>query len=77
MKVCVRLFAVAKQLTGTDRVGLELPDGAPAAEYRYRDGRGRISQIDSVSVLFCNRCNRLRLTARCTRLAASVLRVSR
>jgi cyclic pyranopterin phosphate synthase len=37
--------------------------GAPAAEYRFLDGRGRIGVITSVTDPFCDRCNRLRLTS--------------
>lgn len=36
---------------------------APAVEYRYLDGGGRIGLIHSVSQPFCDLCNRLRLTA--------------
>lgn len=44
----------------------EIPDRdprAPALEYRYRDGKGRIGFIASVSRPFCLNCNRIRLTA--------------
>lgn len=36
---------------------------APAMDFRYADGRGRVGMIASVSRPFCLRCNRLRLTA--------------
>ncbi len=36
---------------------------APAAEYDYRDGKGAVGVIASVSRPFCRSCNRLRLTA--------------
>jgi GTP 3',8-cyclase len=36
---------------------------APALDYRYRDGGGRVGVIASVSRPFCRQCNRLRLTA--------------
>jgi cyclic pyranopterin phosphate synthase len=36
---------------------------APATEYRYADGKGRIGIIASVSRPFCLNCNRIRLTA--------------
>jgi len=36
---------------------------APATRYRYRDGRGYVGFIDSVSRPFCAECSRLRLTA--------------
>jgi len=36
---------------------------APALEYSYRDGGGRVGFIASVSRPFCLNCNRLRLTS--------------
>ncbi len=36
---------------------------APAMEFAYADGRGRVGIIASVSRPFCKSCNRLRLTA--------------
>jgi cyclic pyranopterin phosphate synthase len=36
---------------------------APAMEFRYTDGGGRVGIIASVSRPFCRSCNRLRLTA--------------
>ena len=36
---------------------------APATEYAYADGGGRVGLIASVSRPFCGNCNRLRLTA--------------
>jgi GTP 3',8-cyclase len=36
---------------------------APATEYEFSDGRGRVGIIASVSRPFCLNCNRLRLTA--------------
>jgi cyclic pyranopterin phosphate synthase len=44
----------------------EVPDAdprAPATEYRFSDGVGRVGFIASVSKPFCLNCNRLRLTA--------------
>src|SRR5918996_2994094 len=35
----------------------------PAARYRYRDGRGDVGVIPSVSEPFCEHCDRVRLTA--------------
>jgi cyclic pyranopterin phosphate synthase len=35
----------------------------PAARWRYRDGRGEIGVIDSVTEPFCSSCDRIRLTA--------------
>ena len=41
-----------------------LPQGsAPAQRYRYRDGRGEIGVIASVTQPFCGSCDRIRLTA--------------
>ena len=45
---------------------VEIPDGdprAPATEYRFADGVGRIGFIASVSRPFCLNCNRIRLTS--------------
>ena len=36
---------------------------APAMDFRYADGSGRVGIIAPVSRPFCRRCNRLRLTA--------------
>ena len=44
----------------------EIPDRdprAPATEYRFKDGIGRVGFIASVTRPFCLNCNRLRLTA--------------
>jgi cyclic pyranopterin phosphate synthase len=37
--------------------------GQPAVEYRWADGSGLVGFIDPVSQPFCDRCDRLRLTA--------------
>ncbi|HTW66747.1 MAG TPA: GTP 3',8-cyclase MoaA [Bryobacteraceae bacterium] len=45
---------------------LEIPDRdprAPATEYRYADGVGRVGFIASVTRPFCLNCNRVRLTS--------------
>src|ERR1700722_268342 len=45
---------------------VEIPDRdprAPATEYRYTDGVGRVGFIASVTRPFCLNCNRIRLTA--------------
>jgi cyclic pyranopterin phosphate synthase len=45
---------------------VEIPDRdprAPALEYRFADGIGRVGFIASVSRPFCKSCNRIRLTA--------------
>jgi cyclic pyranopterin phosphate synthase len=36
---------------------------APAMEFRYLDGHGKVGIVASVSRPFCSRCNRLRLTS--------------
>jgi cyclic pyranopterin phosphate synthase len=36
---------------------------APATRYRFRDGKGHVGFIDSVSAPFCAACTRLRLTS--------------
>lgn len=44
----------------------EIPDRdprAPASEYRFTDGIGRVGFISSVSRPFCLNCNRIRLTS--------------
>jgi cyclic pyranopterin phosphate synthase len=44
----------------------EIPDRdprAPASEYRFADGVGKVGFIASVSHPFCENCNRIRLTA--------------
>lgn len=45
---------------------VEIPDRdprAPATEYAYADGQGRVGFIASVSRPFCLNCNRIRLTS--------------
>ena len=47
-------------------LGLEAPEArgsAPAERYRYRDGRGSVGIIASVTRAFCAQCDRVRLTA--------------
>jgi cyclic pyranopterin phosphate synthase len=40
------------------------PDGTgPAARWRWRDGKGEIGLIGSVTEPFCDHCNRIRITA--------------
>jgi cyclic pyranopterin phosphate synthase len=46
--------------------GLRAPEprgSAPAERYRYRDGRGAVGVIASVTRAFCAQCDRIRLTA--------------
>ena len=49
-------FGPLAPATGTD-------PGQPAVDYRYADGGGLVGFIDPVSQPFCDRCDRLRLTA--------------
>jgi cyclic pyranopterin phosphate synthase len=45
---------------------IDIPDQdprAPATEYRYEDGGGRVGFIASISRPFCLNCNRVRLTS--------------
>ena len=45
---------------------IAIPDSdprAPATEYRYADGSGRVGIVASVTKPFCLNCNRLRLTS--------------
>lgn len=44
-------------------VALASDDPAPATRFRFRDGKGEIGLISSVTRPFCGSCNRLRLTA--------------
>jgi cyclic pyranopterin phosphate synthase len=69
------LWTKSRVLTADDMVAMlsreicpleEVPDAdprAPATEYRFTDGVGRVGFIASVSKPFCLNCNRLRLTA--------------
>ena len=41
----------------------DLDPSAPATLYRYRDGRGSVGVIASVTRPFCGHCDRIRLTA--------------
>jgi cyclic pyranopterin phosphate synthase len=42
---------------------VELRGSAPAERFRYRDGRGEIGVVASVTQSFCGSCDRVRLTA--------------
>ncbi len=57
-EVLERIHAVwpIEPVDGSDHV-------APAERFRFRDGRGQIGVISSVTEPFCGTCNRLRLTA--------------
>jgi GTP 3',8-cyclase len=69
------LWDRAKVLLADDIIGMlerkigpliPIPDAdprAPATEYRFADGIGRVGFIPSVSKPFCLNCNRIRLTA--------------
>ncbi|RLS79717.1 MAG: GTP 3',8-cyclase MoaA [Planctomycetota bacterium] len=41
----------------------QIDPGQPAVDYRWADGAGRVGFIDPVTSPFCDRCDRLRLTA--------------
>lgn len=41
----------------------EAPSHSPATRYRYADGQGELGLIASVTQPFCDRCDRLRITA--------------
>jgi cyclic pyranopterin phosphate synthase len=69
------LWSRARVLTADDMIStleaefgplVSVPDAdprAPATEYKYADGGGRVGFIASVSRPFCLNCNRLRLTS--------------
>ena len=69
------LWGRSKVLTADEMIGMisreigplvEVPDRdprAPATDYAYADGSGRLGFIASVSKPFCLNCNRLRLTS--------------
>jgi cyclic pyranopterin phosphate synthase len=69
------LWERSRVLTADDMIAMlereiapleEIPDRdprAPATEYRFKDGIGRVGFIASVSRPFCLNCNRIRLTA--------------
>jgi GTP 3',8-cyclase len=69
------LWERPRVLTASDMIAMleqeigpleEIPDQdprAPATEYRFADGIGRVGFIASVSRPFCLNCNRIRLTA--------------
>jgi cyclic pyranopterin phosphate synthase len=69
------LWSRSRVLTAGDMIAMleaefgalvEVPDAdprAPATEYKYADGGGRVGFIASVSRPFCLNCNRLRLTS--------------
>ncbi len=56
------LRILQESLGPLEPVAPEVP-GAPATEYRFVHGSGRIGLIASVTEPFCEQCNRLRLTA--------------
>lgn len=55
------VFAVINAQWPIEAIGASTP--APAERFRFRDGRGEIGLISSVTQPFCGTCNRLRLTA--------------
>jgi cyclic pyranopterin phosphate synthase len=56
------LARLAAEFGPLEPVASEAPQ-APARQYRYADGGGRIGLVPAVSHPFCHDCNRLRLTA--------------
>jgi cyclic pyranopterin phosphate synthase len=54
--ILVRAVGPLLPVGGTD-------PGQPATDYAWADGGGRVGFIDPVSAPFCDRCDRLRLTA--------------
>ncbi len=62
-----KVLPAKKILEGLSRVGeLELARDNPhdpATKYRYKDGKGEVGVIPSVTEPFCATCNRIRLTA--------------
>ena len=57
---------IARLSRGDRSARVEVPDRdprAPATEYRFADGIGKVGFIASVSRPFCGNCNRIRLTA--------------
>ena len=54
--ILVRAVGPLLPVGGTD-------PGQPATDYAWADGSGRVGFIDPVSAPFCDRCDRLRLTA--------------
>jgi cyclic pyranopterin phosphate synthase len=62
----LRVAADVSAVTESGQVALPLLSqvaAAPAEEYGFADGRGRIGLIASVSQPFCASCNRFRITA--------------
>lgn len=56
------LERLAREIGPLKPLGQDDPS-APATEFEFEDGRGRIGIIASVSQPFCHNCNRFRLTA--------------
>ncbi|MEZ6133204.1 MAG: GTP 3',8-cyclase MoaA [Planctomycetaceae bacterium] len=57
------IMAILEAKFGTLRPVMSSSPNAPASDFEFADGRGRIGMIASVSQPFCNSCNRFRLTA--------------
>jgi cyclic pyranopterin phosphate synthase len=57
------IIAVLSREIGPLRAVPDANPRAPATEYEYTDGGGRVGLIPSVSKPFCLNCNRLRLTS--------------
>ena len=61
----VRGEELRRQIHGRWPLDLD-PSGdphAPATRYKFRDGRGTLGFVDSISAPFCAQCSRLRMTA--------------
>jgi cyclic pyranopterin phosphate synthase len=54
---------IIEQISAVWPLEREGRDHDPASMWRYRDGRGRIGVIPSVTDAFCSSCDRIRLTA--------------
>ena len=57
------LRAIIERAFGPTRPISSSDPSQPATDYEYADGGGRIGFINPVTQSFCDRCNRLRLTA--------------
>ncbi|MFQ5691845.1 MAG: GTP 3',8-cyclase MoaA [Nitrospinota bacterium] len=62
-----KVLPARKIVEGLSRVGeLEIArehPSDPATKYRYKDGKGEVGVIPTVTEPFCSTCNRIRLTA--------------
>ena len=67
MQVSLTLIRVARDMLEREVGPLQPADDydphAPAMDFQYADGSGRVGFIASISRPFCRQCNRIRLTA--------------